>query len=45
MIPLAPVSMIGGTGGGKVAFVLGAVLLLAMIHAKQQQSKPTTTPR
>lgn len=45
MIPMAPVSMIAAPSGSKLAAVLGAVLLLAVIHAKQKKAQPTTSGR
>lgn len=45
MIPMAPVSMLAAPGGNKIAMVIGAVLLLAVIHAKQKQSQPVTPGR
>ena len=44
MIPMTPVSMIANTGSAKAAVVIGAVLLLMVIHAKQKPL-PTTTRR
>lgn len=40
MIPMTPVSMIAHTGSAKAAVVIGAVLLLMVIHSKQ---KPIAT--
>jgi hypothetical protein len=45
MIPMTPVSMIAIPSGSKLAVVIGAVLLLAVIHSKQKQAKPTTPSR
>lgn len=45
MIPMTPVSMIAIPSGSKLAVVIGAVLLLAVIHSKQKQAQPTKPSR
>lgn len=45
MIPMAPVSMLAAPGSSKIAMVIGAVLLLAVIHSKQKRSQPLTPGR